>query len=231
MDGRRRDLLLAAGLGAAMGGAALLAQALVPRQRLADAPGRVPLAQLVPTRFGGWYEARDIRLVAPTPDVQQLLEQAFDDTLARAYRNAEGQLVMLSLSYGRDQHGEGNMHRPETCYASQGFGVEHRRGDELGGVGRHRIAATRLMTVGPRPEPVTYWLVVGDHAVRFGLERRLAALAHGLRGEVPDGMLVRLSSVEADSERGFALHDRFARELAAALPEADARRLFGRALP
>lgn len=218
---------LAAVLAAAMLGASVVATALTPRHMLADTSSRRPLDELVPRAFGAWREARDIRLVPPAPDVQAALDQLFDGTLARAYRDAQGHLVMISLSYGRSQFAEGNLHRPEVCYAAQGFAVEERRRDALPLPGPRRVEATRLLAQGPRPEPVTYWLVVGDHVARFGLERRLAVLSHGLRGEVADGMLVRISSIDVDADRAFALHDRFVRELAEALPAANADRLFG----
>ena len=50
---------------------------------------------------------------------------------------------------------------------------------------------------------------------------------HGLRGEVPDGVLVRLSSIEADDVAAFRLHERFVRDLLAHLGAAERARLLG----
>ncbi len=228
MNPQRRDLMMAAGLATAMGAASLAGWAWTPRRLLADTPGRRPLATLVPAAFGNWREAGDVRLVAPTPDVQQALDRVYDDTLARAYRAADGRLVMLSLSYGRRQRGDGILHRPEVCYAGQGFTVERWRGDDgVMQAGGRRIDVTRLVALGPRPEPVTYWLVVATQAVRFGLAWHWATLMQGLRGNVPDGMLVRVSSVDPEPERAFAFQQRFVQELAAALAADAADRLLG----
>jgi EpsI family protein len=226
-SGPRRQLLLAAGLASAMAGASALAQQLVPRRLLADARPRRSLASMVPEELPGWSVARQVHLVAPAPDVQQALDRVYDDALARAYISAQDGLVMLSLAYSRQQRGEAVLHRPEVCYAGQGFSVTPHAGDGDIVLGRRRLRATRLVTHGPRREPVTYWLVLGAQVVRFGLDWRRATLALGLRGEVADGLLVRLSSLDRDPERAFRLHDRFARDLAAAVgPEVGAR-LFG----
>ncbi len=225
--GERRQLLLAAGLACTMAGASMLASQLVPRRLLADARPPQPLASLVPDTLTGWRVASQVRLVPPAPDVQQALERVYDDTLARAYVNPQGRLVMLSLAYSRQQHGEAVLHRPEVCYAGQGFSVRQLGEGSVVDLGDRQLPATRLVTRGPRQEPVTYWLVLGTRVVRFGLDWRRATLAHGLRGEVPDGLLVRLSSVDRSPELAFALHDRFARDLAASVGPDAASRLFG----
>lgn len=229
MNVSRRDLALAATLAAAMGGTSLAASALVPRRLIADERAREPLARIVPAAFGDWREAPDVRLVPPAPDVADALARAYDDLLARAYRAGDGRLVMLSLAYGRQQRGEGILHRPEVCYAAQGFDVQPWGGDAALAVGARRVEVTRLVARGRRPEPITYWLVVGDRVVRFGGEWRRATLAYALRGEVADGVLVRLSSLDADPVRAFALHERFVRELAAALGGEARERLLGSA--
>ena len=226
---QRRQLLLAAGLLSAMGGASVLAQQLVPRRLLASARPPQSLASMVPETLGDWRMAPQVRLVVPAPDVQQALDRVYDDTLARAYISAQGHLVMLSLAYSRQQRGEAVLHRPEVCYAGQGFSVRPHSASGAVAVGPRMVPATRLITQGPRTEPVTYWLVLGARVVRFGLEWRRETLAHGLRGEVADGLLVRLSSVDRDPDRAFRLHDLFARELAAAVGPSVATRLFGEA--
>jgi hypothetical protein len=43
-------------------------------------------------------------------------------------------------------------------------------------------------------------------------------LRSGLNGRVPDGMLVRISSLEQESENGFRRHHAFVNDLQRALP-------------
>ena len=61
-------------------------------------------------------------------------------------------------------------------------------------------------------------MTVGEVAVRPGLQRKLAQLRYSLRGEIPDGMLLRVSSLDGDRERAFRLHASFIAELQDALP-------------
>ena len=49
-----------------------------------------------------------------------------------------------------------------------------------------------------RNEPITYWITVGDKAIRSGIEQKMQRLAYGLSGKIPDGMLVRVSTIAAD---------------------------------
>jgi hypothetical protein len=77
-----------------------------------------------------------------------------------------------------------------------------------------------------RKEPVTYWMTVSDEAVLPGGSRVLAQARHGLRGAIPDGVLVRVSSLDPDPLRAYASHDRFVREWLASSPR-ERRALLG----
>ena len=59
------------------------------------------------------------------------------------------------------------------------------------------------------------------------LERRLIELQLALTGRVPDGLLVRVSSIDGDPAAAFAAHDRFVADLVAALSAADRARFIG----
>ena len=62
---------------------------------------------------------------------------------------------------------------------------------------------------GIHPEPVTYWIVVGDHVVNSRIHRKIEQPRYWLTGKVPDGALVRISSIDRDETRAYALHDAF----------------------
>lgn len=211
---------------ATMLAAAMLAPAATPRQPLREGPQK-SFAERVPERFGGWRAAGHVALIADSPELQQALDRSYDETLARAYRHEDGTLVMLSVSYHRVQGRDRILHRPEVCYAGQGFDVKAVEGDHRLALGARSLPVTRLMARGPRTEPVTYWLVVGDRVTRFGLDWRRVTLGYGLRGVLPDGVLVRVSTLGERRGDAFSPHERFARDLAAALPADDAARLFG----
>lgn len=215
-------------LAAVMAAASALAVALTPRQFLAELHPRERLADLVPETFGRWELDRGIVPVPPSPDVQQVLDATYDETLARTYRGPGGQRVMLSVAYGRNQHKGMNTHRPEVCYPAQGFRIVQGPARASLQAADRRIDATRVVTaLGGRTEPVTYWLLVGDRITYFGYAQRAAAIAYGLRGIVPDGVLVRVSTIDDDPGAAFAVHERFIADMLAALPPARRPRLLG----
>jgi EpsI family protein len=224
------DLRKAALFALAMVAASLLALAMTPRHHLADAQVRERLDQIVPTSFGGWQVDRSIVPVPPSPDVQQVLDATYDETLARTYRDRLGRRVMLSLAYGRNQHKGMNTHRPEICYPAQGFKLELAgQADELPYQAR-RLPITRVVAAqGGRHEPITYWLLVGDELTRFGYAQRWSAVRYGLRGIIPDGVLVRVSTIEPDNAVAFQTQDQFIRDLLDAVGPARLPRLIGTA--
>lgn len=69
-----------------------------------------------------------------------------------------------------------------------------------------------------RYEPVTYWTMIGEVAVLAGTAKKLAEMHYGLRGEIPDGLLFRVSSIDRDSQRAFQLHESFVTEILASMP-------------
>jgi EpsI family protein len=226
----RRDLLLRALLALLlMVGAAALALAITPHHYLADERPREKLAQIIPRAFADWEIDPTVVPVPPSPDVQAVLDIFYDETLAVTYRNARGERIMLSLAYGRNQHKGMNTHRPEICYPAQGFKVV-RSGtpgtiDFMGGP----IPVTRLVTaLGARSEPITYWLLVGDEITFFGYPQRWVTIRAGLAGNIPDGVLVRVSSIGADADAAFALQGRFIRDMLAGVDPARRHRLLGR---
>ena len=49
------------------------------------------------------------------------------------------------------------------------------------------------------------------------LGQRLIQLQYGINGEIPDGLIFRVSSLESDPEAAFRLHDRFVSALFSAV--------------
>jgi EpsI family protein len=70
-----------------------------------------------------------------------------------------------------------------------------------------------------RLEAITYWMTIGDLPTLPGVPRKIQQLRHGLRGEIPDGMLVRVSSLKMASTDAFALQARFIADLQRAVPD------------
>jgi len=61
---------------------------------------------------------------------------------------------------------------------------------------------------------------IGDNIATSVVERQIIKLKYGLRGIVPDGALIRVSTTGLPVEAGFELQDRFIRDfLSAVAPE------------
>lgn len=206
---------------------ALAAHALAPATRLADTRERFDLAAAIPTQFAGWSIDRAMAPIAPNPESAAALARIYDQTLARTYVDANGQHVMLSMAYGGDQSKALQLHLPEICYAAQGFQIIEKNEDTLA-TRFGRLPVRRLVArADTRNEPITYWITVGDQATRAGLAQKLQMLAYGLSGKVPDGMLVRISTIERDAPAAYRVHDGFASAMLAALTPQARSRLLG----
>jgi EpsI family protein len=86
-----------------------------------------------------------------------------------------------------------------------------------------RLSAQR----GQRFEPISYWMRVGGEVATGVLDRQLIKLKYGLRGIVPDGTLVRVSSIGLPETQAFAVQDRFISDLLAAMGPANLKYLIG----
>ena len=192
----------------------------------ADTTG-VNLERMFPAEFGGWHIDPSIVPVPPAPDVQANLNRIYSQILTRTYVNDAGESMMLTVAYGGDQSDALKAHRQENCYTAQGFTIERLQHGSMGIAGRD-IPVTRMQAVrGERSEPVTYWLTMGDRVVLGRLERLGVQLASGLHGRMPDGMLVRVSSISGDADAAFRAQQAFMASAVAAMTPADAARVVG----
>ena len=206
--------------------ASVSAIALRPDTKVADLSG-ISLETMIPKQFGDWREEPQRITQIVNPQTQALLDKLYSQLLARVYINSQGYRVMLSLAYGSDQRGALQAHKPEVCYPAQGFTLKSSEASQLA-TPFGEIPAQRLFTtLGPRQEPVTYWFTVGDKAVRNKLQKRLVDLRYGLTGQIPDGMLFRVSSIDENQARANQMQDQFVNQLLQAIPPADRKRLSG----
>jgi EpsI family protein len=223
----KRRFLASAVLGAAMAATAVLTLALTPTHKVAASRAQFTLEQLIPTRFGNWRVDDSVLPLRPDPGQQAQLDALYDQTLARTYVNDAGQRVMLSIAYGGDQSKQLQLHLPEVCYVAQGFAMLQAHGGTMatrfGTVPVKRLVARQ----NERNEPITYWVTIGDKAVMSGIDQKLQRLAYGLSGRIPDGMLVRVSTIDADAAAAWRVQDRFVNQMLDALPARDRARMLG----
>jgi len=213
-------------IAALMLSASVSAIVLRPDQKVANLSA-ISLETMIPKQFGDWREEPQRNLQVVNPQTQALLDKLYSQLLARVYINKDGYRVMLSLAYGSDQRGALQAHKPEVCYPAQGFTLHSTKTVPLT-TPFGEIPAQRLFTtLGPRQEPVTYWFTVGDTAVQNKLQKRLVDLRYGLTGQIPDGMLFRISSIDENQARANQIQDQFVNQLLQAVSPADRKRLSG----
>lgn len=210
-----------------MVGAALGAIAVRPAPSSEAAGPAYQLEEIVPRAFGEWREVPDRMVLVVNPQQQELLDKLYSQLLSRTYVNAAGYRVMLSMAYGYDQRGGLEAHMPDICYPAQGFTL-HSKSQATLSTPHGEIPVRRINTsIGSRHEPVTYWFNFGDRAVvtESRLEKRLIEIRVGLTGKVPDGLLVRVSSIDDQPDQAYTMHQAFVRDLLAGVDPEARRRL------
>ena len=187
-----------------------LGVALRPTISIADELPPIDLKTMVPTAFGSWHEDLNVSAQIIDPQQKQMLDKIYDKTLSRTYVNSQGYRIMLSIAYGKNQSGTLQLHKPEACYPAQGFALLSSQAGKLDLLG-NPIPATRLETsLGQRFEPITYWTVVGDRVTSSMTDKRVTEVRYAMRGRIPDGMLVRLSSIDKNTGDAYVLQKQFA---------------------
>ena len=201
------------------------AEQLRPSQRMEDSI--VEIGATIPEQFGDWRVDHSTELIQPSPDVQQTVDKIYDQLVNRTYINSKGERMMLSIAYGGDQTDALKAHRQEVCYTAQGFKVSKVHDDSLQ-VGGVTVPVTRMFAQqGPRKEPVTYWFTMADRAVMGRFERLFVQIGYGLKGVIPDGALVRVSSFNDDPEAAYRQQDEFVREMVGHIANARVIALLG----
>ena len=202
-----------------------------PGSKAAQKGSGIALDTAVPKAFGDWSELPETGAQVVNPQTQELLDKLYSQLLTRTYVNKDGYRIMLSMAYGDDQRGGLQAHRPEVCYPAQGFKLGKVEDGPLptafGNIDVRRISTT----YGQRNEPVTYWLTVGDQVIKSKFDKRIAEIRLGLTGQIPDGLLFRVSSIDNDDARGFAMQQKFAADMMSAVPAHTRKQLSGLATP
>jgi EpsI family protein len=187
------------------------------------------LERIIPSTFGTWKVVQQPSLQLVNPQTQELLDKLYSQLLTRVYVDEKGYRIMLSIAYGDDQRGGLQAHMPDVCYPAQGFKLLSREradvGTAFGPIPSRRVNAS----LGTRIEPVTYWFNFGSQALASDSpwERRMIEFRFGLSGKVPNGILVRVSSIDGDTHGAYRQHDRFIQDLVMALAPVDRGRIAG----
>ncbi|MBS0497806.1 MAG: EpsI family protein [Proteobacteria bacterium] len=223
----KKSLIISIFLCILMVSSGALTKALTPTKKIADQQEKIDLEIMIPIEFGDWRIDRSIIPLQVDAETQAMLDKIYNQTLARTYVNSLGERIMLSVAYGGDQSDNLAVHKPEVCYYAQGFEIMKNFSDELltqyGTLPIKRLIAVK----GNRSEPITYWVTIGNKAVLPGIEEKLQQLRYGLTGSVPDGMLVRVSTIDPDKEKAYQLQTHFIQDMLSAIDIRSRTRLTG----
>lgn len=217
----RRDLLI---------GGASLAAAGTAFARMPHDPlmliGKDQLDKIVPLKVGNWTFDTTSGLVLPPPD--QLARLLYDQQVARSYTSPDQLSVMLLLAYGSSQSGMLQIHRPEVCYPASGFKLTETEVTSIPlATGKALPSLSFTANSDTRVEQVLYWTRIGELVPTGWWSQRLAVVRSNLHGKIPDGLLVRLSTVSSDADQAQATLKAFARTMLEEMAPATRRMLVG----
>lgn len=205
--------------------AAILSQVMVPKRLMARTAASPSLEEIIPRQFGTWRFVPEISPIKPIdtdayfqPD--ERAAKVYSQEAARGYSDGQGNIVMLLVAYGPVQNYRLKAHRPEICYTANGFRVSGKTETTLQvGPGESPISVARLIAEREsRVEPITYWMRVGNDISNGVIDNQLSRLKYGLKGIIPDGALIRISTIGLSEDAAFKLQDQFIRDLLHAIP-------------
>lgn len=206
---------------------AATANVMKPTIVLAEAHSKVDLEKNIPEQFGPWRALQQSSGQIVNPQQTELLNKLYSQILTRTYLRPNGEMVMLSIAYGANQSDGLALHYPDVCYPAQGFKVKaNQKANLTTAFGQIRVKQLDTQ-LGNRKEPLTYWSTVGDRVVQGGTEAKLAQLSYGFKGQIPDGLIFRVSTISGEPENAYRLQQEFVGELLASVSPEMRRFLIG----
>jgi EpsI family protein len=200
----RRDFVVAGGLGSVA-----LASGFLSAVQSTPVHSSEPLDSLVPGRIGEWTFSPYRNVLIPRGE--KLQDATYDDVLTRFYTSASAAPIILLIAYGSAQSGDRQLHRPEVCYPAAGFNVRNERNSSLTLAGVPIVARTLTAVARDRVEHILYWSRIGRDFPLDSLAQRWAILRQTVGGTVPDGVLVRISTLSRGRADAIARLHQFAR--------------------
>lgn len=200
----RRELVI----GGALGTAALVSQLITPRPDPDRLRRGLSLENLVPIVIGQRTRANFNSILIPKGEDSK--DKSYDQVLTRYYTGGSAVPIMLLIAYGSAQVGNTELHRPEVCYPSAGFRLRSWPDVPLQFLGKTISARSMTAFATGRIEQILYWSRVGRSFPTSSLGQRWAALRATMQGSVPDGVLVRISTIDSDREGALPVLREFA---------------------
>jgi EpsI family protein len=189
-----------------------LATWLTPHLSWYEHIGSPQFEQVVPKNFGDWIEVTEANnSTVVNPEVQEAVNNLYTQVVSRVYeQKSTGRRIILSLAYGDNQTFSKQLHRPESCYSSQGFKISNLYEEKINAINRPLMVNRMSANIGSRVEQVTYWIRIGDRLISGPpTALNMARLKMGLKGYITDGLLFRVSELSDDSKLSYLFQDQF----------------------
>ncbi|WP_215350509.1 exosortase C-terminal domain/associated protein EpsI [Sphingopyxis soli] len=179
---------------------------------------------LIPSQVGPWKSRLSSELILPPED--ELSKKLYENLQTRIYQYPSVDYsIMFLVAYSSIQKGDIQVHRPEVCYPVSGYPIlkneirDHRIGNV--DVPCRFLVADRK----PEKEMILYWMRVGSEFPVRWIDQRIDMAMESLSGELPDGVLVRLSLIHHDENFAEKALVDFANIMSAHIPN-DLHRIF-----
>jgi EpsI family protein len=179
----------------------------------------------VPARIGKWSAVSSTGVLLPPPDA--LRDRLYDNLVTRVYETPDAPFIMLLLAYNNIQDGVLQVHRPEICYPAGGFRLSETRPVPFKALGRTIPANAFSATGVQQTEQVAYFTRLGASFPRSWAEQRLSVIRANLAGQIPDGMMLRVSLYDTDQQSALATLSAFTDEFLGACPQPLRKLLIG----
>lgn len=172
---------------------------------------------LIPDQVGKWTFETSSGLVLPPPDAMS--DRLYDNLVTKIYASPDSSPMMLLVAYSNTQDGVLQVHRPEVCYPAGGYELTPTRrltiADGVGG----KFPANLFTASRPgREEHVLYWTRIGQDFPLGWRDQRLAVIRANLEGNIPDGILVRVSTIAGTVDEALPHLLQFAAQLNRSMP-------------
>jgi EpsI family protein len=206
---------------------ALAAHRLTPTHLMSSRFEPLNLGTAVPDHFAEWAQDPSEKALVIDPLTSEAVKAVYSQTISRTYVNSQGARIMLSVAYGEDQR-QNKVHVPQGCYAGQGFAIKNLPDGAIslkrGTLPIHRFEAVLGYL---RQESVTYWIVYGGKVATNSLGGRATLFELELSGQIPDGAVIRVSSIGNNIGEQYKEQERFLVDFYPALTIDTQRHLFG----
>jgi EpsI family protein len=189
----RRNLLLGGGMALCAG----LTYAYSPQSTAKTIPD-AEFKKLIPEKVGGWTSRSDVELILPPPD--ELSEKLYENLETRIFEGQGLPPIMFLIAYSSIQRNDVQVHRPEVCYPAAGLPITKNE------PGKSQIGNVKLdsrFLIADRDgaqEMILYWTRVGDSYPLDWRSQRVEMAKANLSGAMPDGALIRFSTISNDEQ-------------------------------